>query len=83
MASSVVSVRTEIAVPYKVVSTTGEQLPDGSYRWTHTLQGPNAIDLTFEIPNVTNIVVASVGLLILFALAFAEGFSKNETTHRA
>jgi hypothetical protein len=72
LAVSTLSVRTEIALPYKVLQTNGERLHDGSYRWMHPLRNSSTIDLTVEAPDTTNIAIAGfMGAIFLLGLAAA------------
>lgn len=67
---------TELKLPGKIVSTNGEQLADGTVRFTQSLVAPSKIDVVAEVTDYGHIVVAVViacALAVLVAVVVRRG----------
>ena len=61
---------TELKLPGKIVSTNGEQLADGTIRFTQSLAAPSKIDVVAEVTDYGHIVLAVVivcGIVVIVA----------------
>jgi hypothetical protein len=71
MMTSFLSVNTELKLPGKIVSSNGEQLADGTIRFTPSLTSPSKIDAVADVTDYGHIalaIVAAFGIIVIVAL---------------
>jgi|GEM_PF-6399249 len=71
MMGSFIALNTEVKLPGKIVSSNGEQLADGTIRFTQSLTSPSKIDVVAEVTDYGHIVlaiVAALGIIVIVVI---------------